>query len=68
MGSRKLKILNVLPHPRDCTILENCNLSGTEYEKPHMKALDSKSDNNNNNNTILLFATRNVDMQWFQNK
>jgi len=32
-----------------------------------MKALDSKSDNNNNN-TILLFATRNVDMQWFQNK
>jgi len=33
-----------------------------------MKALDSKSDNNNNNNTILLFATRNVDMQWFQNK
>ena len=32
MGSRKMKILNVLPHPRDCTILENCNLSGTEYE------------------------------------
>ena len=32
MGSRKRKILNVLPHSRDCTILENCGLSGEEYE------------------------------------